>query len=206
MFRYEVGIPHPETQFLDYVGFCWNSYKCSIPDEKTAMSIEATTFMLDLINNIGKRTQILDLGSGWTSAALRLYQKYVDPTVNITSVGTDTFWMIKTLEYLECIRVGIGKVLMWDQLLEDDSQFDFIVLDIDSTAKRHLYFNHVVDKIKDGATIIFDDMHKTTLRANLHAILISHFTFRWIEGVKTRDEYGRYACAAMDVRRKSNAD
>jgi hypothetical protein len=159
---------------------------CSIVSiDSAALSHETTKYIID--NLISPNLCICDLGSGFSSFALRLYNK------NVISVDDNNFWLQKTIEYCKSQNQLTGSFLLYENWKLLDEKYDLIIYDLGNRQVRIKEFETVVSKLKQNGIILIDDMHKQDMA---QAILIKanklNLKLRSLK-TETIDSYKRFS-------------
>lgn len=129
---------------------------------------------------------IIDLGSGWSSFALRM----MCPKAIVWSVDTDVGWLRKTLEFCRKHHVqDDGRFVMIDRFEQElhslEGQADIVLHDMGRTPIRIERLPMALNLVKPGAVIVLDDMHKGVLVGPTMEILQSRPEFTVF------DQYGK---------------
>jgi len=160
-----------------------------------AASIELSAFIAGL-SQWRKFDMLLDLGSGFSSYALRTYQKASIKKTRVYSVDDDAQWLIKTVDFLKGEGVSTEDVMgLRDFYAQNISGFDFILCDLNYVEERIKHVDQMVDKIKPGGIVIFDDVHKADYQYELLQKLKSYTGDIYDLSPVTLDQFGRYSFA-----------
>jgi hypothetical protein len=165
-----------------------------------AVSIQYCICLLCLCERYGL-TSIIDLGSGFTSYALRRYRKAYDKDLAIYTVDNDPYWLSISCHYCEEKSLSDEFFYLWDDFKDKAICADLVSMDIDTSILRSSYLVQMFKMAR--RYIMVDDMHKARIRRGLDAalraasrgyeyLLIKHLTY---------DECGRYA-VLVDLEKK----
>lgn len=136
----------------------YNRYVNEVSKADMAASFECIVFLVTLCRQ-KSFTKILDLGSGFSSFALRYIS--VNENVQIWSVDDNELWLSRTIDFLRQQQVSTENVLMLDGFIaEGEDDFDLIFLDLNYVEVREKFIELVVQRCRPGGTIVFDDVHK----------------------------------------------
>lgn len=168
------------------------------------VSFELTQQLQVLCDDL-KPTAIVDLGSGWSSFALRV----MAPQATIWSVDTSRDWLDKTIEF--CASHGgldkTGHFVMLEEEFDKvvstlTGSVDVVLHDMGGRQLRVEKLPMALDLVKLGGVIVLDDMHKEDLRRKVEEIIAlrSEFIIARTEVEETtKDSLGRYAWTAKHV-------
>jgi predicted O-methyltransferase YrrM len=126
----------------------WKDYTTFVSPMGHAASLETVAYLAH-VNFKRKPKRILDLGSGISSAVLRMRGG------DVSTIDTDTDWLNRTIAFLERHSLPMGGMRA---NREPDGLFDLIFLDIANGATREQWAEVAVDHLAPGGLIVFDDM------------------------------------------------
>lgn len=174
----------------------YNHYVNEVSRPDMAASLELAGFIL-AICKLKKYKKVLDMGSGLSSYVFRLYASE-NPGVKVFSVDDDVAWLEKTKLFLEQHQLETDNVYSLDEFIGlKEEGFDCILHDLNFVEVRIQYTTQLLEALKPGGLVIFDDVHKPDYR---HALLANlQGTSSKIYSLKpyTLDSYGRFAIAAL---------
>ena len=174
-----------------------------------AASVELISFLLTLAR-VGNARQIVDLGSGLTSFALRRLALDIDegggevltalggwdgPAPVVTSVDDSAEWLEKTRSYLSDRGVTTERLYVWDDFIAGEvrGRYDLVLHDMGFMDVRARTLMQAVGLARSGGVVVLDDMHKTDFRAGA----LKELETAGLETLSgksfTRDELTRYA-------------
>ncbi|HCH64619.1 MAG TPA: hypothetical protein DFR83_17565 [Deltaproteobacteria bacterium] len=159
-----------------------------------AASLELTALVLLLCERLNVQ-KVVDLGSGFTSWALRDWAKGRDVTVH--SVDDSPEWLEKTRSYLAEQDLADERLHVWPEFAAAgfEGAFDLVVHDLGFMDTRFEVLDTVVGLARPGGLVLLDDMHKPDFRdkalAHLEAAGLTAYSLKRI----TRDRLTRFAYA-----------
>lgn len=161
------------------------------------ISLKVTTLIQRLCDQLHPQV-IIDLGSGWSSFALRT----MCPKAEVWSVDTDVNWLKKTIRF--CERHGVtddGRFVMWERFEQELPRLlgiaGLVVHDIGRVPMRLEKLPTALDLVRPGGVIVLDDMHKEELLDGTVKVLATRpdFVINDTKG-ETLDEHTRFAWTA----------
>ena len=155
-------------------------YCRTVSSAKMAMSLELATLICAL--DVGNK-DVLELGSGFSSWALRKYE------ANVESVDTDAPWLQKSMDFCEVER---GFYLWEDFWPTCTRTYDMVVQDIGGMDRRANTLQWVWDRLRPGGWLVLDDVHKAKYRAAVDRFLPTVEHHKFDVEVITTDSFGRY--------------
>ena len=176
----------------------WDVYKeycLTISRRGMALSIETCSYALWLCETMGA-TRVADIGSGFTSYALRRYAAGNDG-VTVVSVDDNPHWLKQTAQFLRDRDLPATNLYGPEPWAATDLRFDLIVYDYASGGIREAGMAEACDKLSDTGVILFDDaqhaghhhqMAAACRDAGLQLLDVFH---------QTVDEVGRYAALGV---------
>jgi len=169
----------------------YDKYISTISTRSMAASLLCCSYFIHLIKTLNPK-RVIDFGSGFSSFAIRKYNKLTGSKIETWSVDSDKLWLERSIEFCNENGVDTNHFYTWDQVKDNDVPFDLIFFDIDRTVNRIRYFNDLFDRFSDnGSYILFDDMHKKVLSRHLHSKLkhIDHIFYDTSEVTRDRNRY-----------------
>jgi predicted O-methyltransferase YrrM len=147
------GIPDLEPAYHKYVR--------EISTPEMAVSLETSQFLYILAKAIRAR-RILDLGSGFSSYALRLYSMDARSDITVYSVDDNEKWLARTIEFLRLSKIREDNLLDWYSFQHlPPLCFDLIFHDLGNMALRAQALPFVISLLDTKGILVLDDMHKT---------------------------------------------
>ena len=154
---------------------------------ETAALLVATTRMCVPTNGA-----VADLGSGFSSAALRL-ALLGGPTLTLRSVDDDPRWLDRSAAFIDHLGLTTDGLSDWPAFEAESVAYDLILNDLGHLMSRRAAMKVAWARLKPGGVIIVDDMQmpgfRRWIRAWVHAQGGAAFSaHRW-----TGDVYHRHA-------------
>lgn len=177
-------------------------YVSNISSPIAAVSRELSLFLSHALDVLQPES-VLDLGSGFSSLIFRTYLKN-QPSRNIRIVSCDDneHWLAKTADFLESRGLSTEDLLLYGDFEErcGHMRFDLILHDLGNPETRIRTLPAVMKATHNGSMVVFDDVHKITIRETLaNRLKERSFTFYDLKEI-TLDEYGRYSWLAVKER------
>lgn len=174
----------------------YQRYVSAVSSPVWAVSLESAG-LLHALCSLTRPRAVLDLGSGFSSAVLRLYAREAAPGCVVHSVDDDAQWLERSRGFLRSLDLSDEGLLLWSERNALASAYDLIFHDMGSMALREESLGFVLTHRAPSGLIVLDDMHKepygavaarTCTDAGLQVISLHELT---------RDGYGRFASLAM---------
>jgi len=173
--------PH-HTQYAACVSPAWMT-----------ISLELAAFLQALCAR-RRPARVVDLGSGFSSFALRQYQQQADPAPEVWSVDDDDTWLDATRRFLEYHELATDHLALWDTFIADEpGRFDLVVHDLGSLRVRRETLRQVVALAAPGGIVVIDDVNYGSLRRYAQRTLADLGAPHHMLEAATRDCFGRYA-------------
>jgi predicted O-methyltransferase YrrM len=138
-------------------------YIKNVSSRGMAASLESCTFLMYFCE-ITNPESVVDLGSGFSSFALRKYQKNHDPSLEVFSIDSDKEWLDKSSAFVGERNCSTENFLTWGEFESVSKTFNLVFFDIDKTHNRPSYLPIILDNFIDNTSyLILDDMHKKFL-------------------------------------------
>ncbi len=135
---------------------------------------------------------ILDLGSGFTSAAFRFYAKTAAHPCSVHSVDDDAQWLERTREFLAAQDLSTADLMLWPAFCETSGAYDLILHDLGNMATREQSLGVALARRAASGLLVLDDMHlepyATRARKSCEMQGLRWFDLRDL----TLDNFGRY--------------
>jgi predicted O-methyltransferase YrrM len=139
--------------------------------------------------------RLLDLGSGFSSYALRLYAKETSG-VEVLSVDDDVRWLEKTKDFLAAHSLDTTGLMTLEQFASrDQGGFDCILHDLNFVEERIKYVQRLLPMVRPRGLILLDDVHKPDYMLGALEILSLAPGKVYSLSPATLDRYGRYSMA-----------
>jgi len=162
-----------------------------------AVSLELSAFLMALCRILRPR-RVVDLGSGFSSVLLRLYQREAGPAPEVWSVDTSPEWLDMTRRILRWLDMPTDHLVTWeDFVVQEPSGFDLVVHDLGSILTRRRTLRRVLGLTARGGVVVIDDANYGGVRRHAKRALRRRGIEHHLVGAATRDKYGRYALLAL---------
>jgi predicted O-methyltransferase YrrM len=146
-----------EHDAFDELKGAYVRYVKEISRADMAASFECAALLVNLCTRL-KLRKVLDLGSGFSSFALR---RVALPEAQVWSVDDSDEWLDKTAAFLRDHNVNTSRLLGVEQFISsEEHNFDLIFLDLNFVEVRRNFIDLVVERCRPGGMIVFDDVHK----------------------------------------------
>ena len=172
-------------------------YITAISSQDMAISIETASLLLAVCKRIGP-SRILDLGSGFSSFAFRLYASTADKPCVVHTVDDDEAWLDRTRDFLSREGLSPEGLFPWSQFENSGySTYPLVLHDLGRMPRRTATVEFAVSCLAVNGTLVLDDMHKphyapaaeaACARAGLRVVPLRELTL---------DRFGRFACLAV---------
>jgi hypothetical protein len=141
--------------------------------------------------------RVLELGSGFSSTVLRLWQQQAPPVTDVWTVDDEARWLATTR--IELAGLGLPVDNLWDfaVLLAADPGafapgcFGLVFVDLDGTGTRVRHAEQFVKWTAPGGLLVLDDWHMAHYREPMTARLAA-LGLAVVPVPETTDAYGRY--------------
>jgi hypothetical protein len=189
------------NKFKDFLLNDYNDYIGSISTAVMASSIECSAFLL-LLCKLLRPKFIVDLGSGFSSVALRKYASEFDTSINITSADLDDSWLQKTHDFLYNKKLNCDNLLNISDFFKIKRVYDLILYDVayyQNGTRQQLLPLILKNNVNSSSYILFDDMH--IMHYNMFVMnFLSDYNFKLLNTKPlTLDSFGRYCMLVTDL-------
>ncbi len=166
-------------------------YVASISSEDMAVSLQ-TAVLLQLLCKLLAPASVLDLGSGFSSYALRRLRAEEGRDFRILSLDTDAAWLERSQEYARRQGLADEGFALWNAA--DDEIFDLVFLDIERPPQRNGFVSATLQRFcRSHTALLLDDLHQPSYRIYVLETLLQasfcHLDCRRY----TMDRFGRWA-------------
>jgi predicted O-methyltransferase YrrM len=176
----------------------YEEYITTISNDKMAISLELSAFLMTICE-LFKPKSILDLGSGFSSFAFRLYITNLIQKPTIWSVDDSQEWLEKTRMFLDKHNIYSGNLTSWSSFMEQNhNKFDMILHDLGTMEVREKTINDVLMLSNPNGMIILDDIHKYNFHMHTKHILAKSNFRSYSLTFFTKDKFGRYSMLATN--------
>jgi predicted O-methyltransferase YrrM len=178
-----------------FLSKAYAEYTSSISPPDFAVSLETAAFLYSLCKRLAPRN-ILDLGSGFSSYALRSYAAE-RAGVNVFTVDDDPSWLQKTSNFLAACNLPQENLMTWEDFLRHSPQpADIVFHDLGSMSMRRASLPAALNHCRIGGIIILDDMHKEEYAPHAERLLITG-KFHAVDMCEySLDHFGRFCWMA----------
>ena len=147
----------PRDEVFPWFERLWDEYKrycLTVSVRWMALSIETTAYAWWLCEQTQAR-RVVDLGSGFSSYMLRLYQQD-HPDVEVMSVDDNPEWLAKTEKWLARHDLPTDGLVTPDEFLQSDG-WDVVIYDYSGGEIRDAMMEPTVARAAADGFVIFDD-------------------------------------------------
>lgn len=164
----------------------YERYVSQVSIASMAASLQMCKFLGDLCRAV-RPTNVLDLGSGFSSFVLRHYCE------DVWSVDDDAGWLDKTRDFLVSEGVRIDQILHLDEFAWDRT-FDLVFHDIGLMALREQLLAAAYRATGEGGVLVLDDVHKPLYKKSVERVVADpKFSLR----ACTLDQFGRFGMVVL---------
>jgi predicted O-methyltransferase YrrM len=198
---------------IEVLGADHADYTSRIGHPVHAASLELVAFLLHLIELRAPR-RVVDLGSGFTSYALRRFAAEAARGAGplhaalggqvggfaVTSVDDDPAWLGRTRGYLEEKGVSTDDLEVWGQGFDPAARagsYDLVLHDMGTMETRERTLIDALALANAGGCVVLDDVHKPAFRDYARRTLASRRQPVLSARAWTRDRLTRYAWVAL---------
>lgn len=197
------NLPPLDSTVVEEITRIYNLYVPKVSAKGHAGSLELGLFAYQFANAFGFKN-IVDLGSGFTSAVFRLYMKN-NPDVKVISVDDNADWLKKTRAFLEGQQLNTDNLELWDNFKTTSERFDLVLYDLGRILTRIENIDKPFELLAPNGKLILDDAHfnkefsdnlkiKPPYLADVMAEALKRLGFSHISlKPQTNDCFGRYA-------------
>jgi len=162
------------------IGLAYKKYVREISPRWMAASIECCVFLMLMCKDINPK-KVLDLGSGFSSYALRHYKEKYNKDMVVWSVDSSIKWLLKSKKFIVDFGLNADHFYTWEDVEYAPERFDLVFMDIDSTRHRPPYLKHVIENfITPESFILLDDMHENAF-VNKVKIIMKDYVYRNVD-------------------------
>lgn len=170
-------------------------YTATISERQMTLAVETCAYVWWLCDRMEPEA-VCDLGSGFSSYVLRMYQ-CEHPGVVVHSVDDSRHWLKQTALFLAAHDLPTGCLLTGDYWLGLDDRYGLIVHDYSGGDTREEWMWHAADRLTLEGVVVFDDAHHRA--HHMHMGRVARERGRLLVDVyeQTVDESGRFAALAV---------
>jgi predicted O-methyltransferase YrrM len=177
----------------------WQAYVQAISPDWMAASVEVCALLLALAR-LRRPSRILDLGSGFSSYAMRTYALGTGGQCRVVSVDDDADWLEKTRRALQARGVPADDLYTWESFRAARHEpFGLVFHDLGDMAVRAATLPAALALVAANGVIVLDDMHKDKEGypgAARRACAAAGFDLYSLETLTT-DRFGRCGAIAL---------
>ena len=159
-----------------------------------AASIELTAIVLALCDRLAVQS-VVDLGSGFTSWAIRDWAMQQGRPIDVHSVDDSPEWLEKTRGWLAEKDLADNNLHVWSEFVTKGfgGHFDLVIHDLGFMDTRYRVLDDAIGLARPGGLVLLDDMHKPDFRDQALARLESQGLTPYSLKTLTRDKLTRFA-------------
>lgn len=184
-----------DRSLVDNIKQKHREYISGISSPDMALSLQTSLFLLHYCI-LYKPHRLVDLGSGFSSYVLRLYQKmYRQENIIVFSVDDHVEWLLKTQQFIVQNQLDSNNIVNLEAFIQMNNKdyFDLVFLDLNFVEQRKKYLQYSIDIINEKGILIVDDVHKVDFLREVKKIVYLN-NLRCIDIKRyTLDEFGRFA-------------
>lgn len=167
----------------------YSYYTTNISNQSMAASLKCCVFLLCLYEALEPK-KILDLGSGFSSYALRYFSGRFLPESEIYSVDSSKGWLEKSKQFSQVNTLDSEHFYHWDEIKNKKIPFELIFMDIDFSKNRVNYYEPVCKQfLAEKTFMLVDDMHKPILRNKVKTLSFKYKRHPVLDETKERKRY-----------------
>jgi predicted O-methyltransferase YrrM len=177
-------------------------YVGAVSSAEMAVSLETAGCLYAICSMLGP-SSILDLGSGFSSYALRNFAATAGHRTVVHTVDDDAAWLQRTASFLRDTGTTTDHMTTWkDFANQTKDAFQLVFHDLGRMPMRTATLQRAIGFAARTGIIVFDDVHKPSYAAE-----VSHCCAR--EGLAiidlsslTQDQYGRVSWLGFRAQKK----
>jgi predicted O-methyltransferase YrrM len=162
-----------------------------------ALSLETAALLIATLRmRVPSDGAVADLGSGFSSAVLRL-ALLGEPTLTLRSVDDDPHWLDRSAAFIGRLGLPTAGLSDWPAFEAEPAAYDLILNDLGHLMSRRTAMKLAWTRLKPGGVIIVDDMQVVSFRRWIRAWVqrrggAAFSAHRW-----TADRYCRHAWVVL---------
>jgi predicted O-methyltransferase YrrM len=160
----------------------YDDYTTTVSPPSITISRRLATFLGVVCEGL-RPTQILDLGSGFSSYVLGMYAREAGRSVGVRSVDLSKRWLDATQRFLDAQHVDRVSLCTLDEFRASPTPpAELVLLDIGELPQRLQLLDLTLQSCAPGGVIVIDDMHVPRYRQAMRGLLrergLVHFSLR----------------------------
>jgi len=170
----------------------YDEYIANVSPETESISWELTVWIWEYL--VTERPKnILDAGSGFSSALFRRYAADFPETM-VYTLDTQDVFLQKTKEFLKGKGLNAENMFITLAQLHPTKKYDFVSHDYGrcDSGERAKYMPEMYDRVKKGGVLLLDDIHKTAYWEVVRKFL-GDKKLKIKKLLTTKDKFGRYS-------------
>ncbi|MSQ55514.1 MAG: hypothetical protein EXR31_09115 [Betaproteobacteria bacterium] len=189
-------LPHVAANSRHVLKPLYGAYLREVSNSAWVISFETACVLYGLCTLV-KPAAILDLGTGFTSAAFRSYAKTATHQCRVASVDDDSQWLERTREFLVAKELSTTDLMLWPAFLETSCTYDLILHDLGNMTTREQALETALARRATNGLLVLDDMqfepYGSRARNTCEAQRLGCFDLCDL----TTDSFGRYATLVL---------
>jgi len=170
----------------------YREYTEQVSTPVMSISPQLSIFLLATCETL-KPKRIADLGSGFSSVVLRMYERDGGTNATVWSADDSASWLFKTRRFLMEHSLPSDNLLEWEQLKEESHRFDLVLHDLGGADLRRDSLPDVLALTSRSGYLILDDANQRKYNLFVREIL-KQTRFRWYSLRSfTIDQFRRYS-------------
>lgn len=159
-----------ESEYSDELTERYIDYTTNVSDTIMPASMRCCVFLICMYEVL-QPERVLDLGSGFSSYALRYFKDKFSWNTEIYSIDNYDWWLGKTIDFCTQNEVDTNHFYIWKQIKDMEIPFELIFVDIEFRERRLKYFDPVYKRfLADKTFMLLDDMHMAVLRTKARSM------------------------------------
>lgn len=136
----------------------------------TAVDVQTCVYLHRRLSELGPR-RVADLGSGFSTVALRAWRRDVGADVVMHTADHARRWLSATQRDLRAEALPADGCMLLDEWLDGSGEYDVIFVDFQKPAARLERFPEYVTRLAPGGLFVFDDWQFPHLRMPMTSLL-----------------------------------
>jgi hypothetical protein len=189
--------PANEDLLINRIRSVYKQYTSEVSSPVAAISWELASYLWSSLWAY-RPTEVLDLGSGFSSFLFRLFAKTQAENghaCQVISIDDNSDWLERTREFLEAEALPTQQLWLWDDYIQRRPAFSpgLVLYDLGHSKVRINTLPAVVGLCQANTRLVADDVQKPLIREALLKVVQSR-QLRCQDLISvTYDRYGRYS-------------